>query len=154
MQAGLVTDLPVWISTFLAVGLYAMAAYWVRQTAVIEPLQFVGAALSLAWLSVVPLVPASHELYHQRGNFRRFVGRYAQICYFDCTREIAHVVGHHINVATKLDTGPRAIHSNAKATAAGRSDIACGRRFWRSSWHKPPFISSADGVPLALRWAA
>jgi len=109
MQAGLVTDLPVWISTFLAVGLYAMAAYWVRQTTVIEPLQCAGAALSLAWLSVVPLVPASHELYHQRGNFRRFVGRYAQICYFDCTREIAHVVGHHINVATKLDsdTAPR-----------------------------------------------
>ena len=104
MHAGVVADLPVWISTFLAVGLYVIAAYWVRQTAVIEPLQYVGAALSLAWLSVVPLVPASHELYHQRGNFRRFVGRYAQICYFDCTREIAHVVGHHINVATKLDT--------------------------------------------------
>jgi p-cymene methyl-monooxygenase len=109
MRAGVVSDLPIWMSTFLAIGLYATAAYWVRQTTAIEPLQYVGAALSLAWLSVVPLVPASHELYHQRGNFRRFVGRYAQICYFDCTREIAHVVGHHINVATRLDsdTAPR-----------------------------------------------
>jgi p-cymene monooxygenase len=104
MASGFATDLPVWISTFLAVGLYAMAAHWVRQTGIISPAQYVGAVLSLAWLSVVPLVPASHELYHQRGNFRRFVGRYAQICYFDCTREIAHVVGHHINVATKLDS--------------------------------------------------
>src|SRR5258708_15815570 len=82
MQSGVVTDLPVWISTFLAVGLYAMAAYWVRQSAVIEPLQYFGAALSLAWLSVAPLVPASHELYHQRGNVRRFVGPSPRLCYF------------------------------------------------------------------------
>ena len=37
------------------------------------------------------------------------MGRYAQICYLDCTREIAHVVGHHIHVATTKDgdTAPR-----------------------------------------------
>lgn len=102
-------DLPVWLSTFLAVGLYAVAAVWVARAGAITPLQYVGAVLSLAWLSVVPLVPASHELYHARGKVRRFVGRYAQICYLDCTREIAHVVGHHINVATDkdFDTAPR-----------------------------------------------
>lgn len=109
MKSGFITDLPVWLSTFLAVGLYVAAALWVRHGTVISVGQYLGAALSLGWLSVVPLVPTSHELYHQRGKFRRFVGRYAQICYFDCTREIAHVVGHHINVATKLDadTAPR-----------------------------------------------
>jgi p-cymene methyl-monooxygenase len=109
MKSGFITDLPVWLSTFLAVGLYVAAALWVRHSADISVGQYLGAALSLGWLSVVPLVPTSHELYHQRGKFRRFVGRYAQICYFDCTREIAHVVGHHINVATRLDadTAPR-----------------------------------------------
>jgi p-cymene monooxygenase len=109
MKSGLIADLPVWLSTFLAVGLYVAAALWVRRSGDISAVQYVGAALSLGWLSVVPLVPTSHELYHQRGKFRRFVGRYAQICYFDCTREIAHVVGHHINVATKADadTAPR-----------------------------------------------
>jgi hypothetical protein len=109
MVSGVVTDLPIWLSTFLAVALYVMAADWVRVSADISPAQYIGAALSLAWMSVVPLVPAAHELYHQRGKVRRFVGRYAQICYFDCTREIAHVIGHHINVATKLDfdTAPR-----------------------------------------------
>jgi p-cymene methyl-monooxygenase len=109
MRTGVVADLPVWISTFLAVGLYVMAAVWVSRTPEISGWQYAGAILSLAWLSVVPLVPASHELYHARGKFRRFVGRYAQICYLDCTREIAHVVGHHINVATDrdFDTAPR-----------------------------------------------
>jgi p-cymene monooxygenase len=109
MKDGLLTDLPVWLSTFLAVGLYIVAAFWVRHSVDISALQYIGAALSLGWLSVVPLVPVSHELYHQRGRLRRFVGRYAQVCYFDCTREIAHVVGHHIHVATQLDgdTAPR-----------------------------------------------
>jgi alkane 1-monooxygenase/p-cymene monooxygenase len=65
--------------------------------------QTAGAVLSCAWLSVLPFVPASHELYHQRGALARFVGRYAQVCYLDCTREIAHVVGHHIDVATAAD---------------------------------------------------
>jgi hypothetical protein len=109
MKSGVVTDLPVWISTLLAVGLYVAAALWVGRTTEISWAQYLGAALSLGWLSVVPLVPTSHELYHQRGKLRRFVGRYSQICYLDCTREIAHVVGHHIHVATKQDgdTAPR-----------------------------------------------
>jgi hypothetical protein len=109
MREGFLADLPVWLCSLLAVGLYAMAAMWVGRTAHITVLQYAGAILSLGWLSVVPLVPASHELYHARGKLRRFVGRYVQICYLDCTREIAHVVGHHINVATEkdFDTAPR-----------------------------------------------
>jgi hypothetical protein len=109
MHSGVVSDLPVWLSTFLAVGLYVAAALWAGRTVEISWVQYLGAALSLGWLSVVPLVPTSHELYHQRGKLRRFVGRYSQICYLDCTREIAHVVGHHIHVATKQDgdTAPR-----------------------------------------------
>lgn len=102
-------EIPVWLCTLFAPVLYLVAAYWVATATDITALQYVGAILSLAWMSVVPLVPASHELYHQRGKLRRFVGRYAQVCYLDCTREIAHVVGHHIDVATvkDADTAPR-----------------------------------------------
>ncbi len=109
MRDGFISDLPVWLSTLMAVGLYVVAAWWVARTPDMSVLQAVGAVLSLAWLSVVPLVPASHELYHARGKLRRFIGRYSQVCYLDCTREIAHVVGHHINVATTevSDTAPR-----------------------------------------------
>ena len=103
MRAAWASQAPVWISTLLAPGLYVMAALWVRRTPDIPAWQYLGAGLSCAWLSVVPLIPTSHELYHQRSKLARFVGRYAQICYFDCTREIAHVVGHHIHVASPLD---------------------------------------------------
>src|SRR3546814_14861642 len=62
MKRGLMADLPVWLATILAVGLYFMAAFWVRSAEAITPWQYAGAILSLAWMSVVPLVPASHEL--------------------------------------------------------------------------------------------
>jgi p-cymene monooxygenase len=96
-------DIPVWLCSLMAPGLYVAAAFWIAREAHVSPLQFTGAVLSLAWLSAVPLVPTSHELYHQRGKLRRFVGRYVQVVYLDATREIAHVVGHHIHVATGKD---------------------------------------------------
>lgn len=99
---------PVWICTLLGPTLY-LALAWVVATGGLDGWQMVGALLSVAWLSVLPLVPSSHELYHQRGAISRFVGRYAQVCYLDCTRDIGHVVTHHIHVATERDsdTAPR-----------------------------------------------
>jgi p-cymene methyl-monooxygenase len=96
-------EIPVWMCALGTPVLYLVAAYWVSVTPQISGWQYLGACLSLAWLSVIPLVPATHELYHQRSALKRFVGRYMQVCYLDCSREIAHVVGHHINVASTLD---------------------------------------------------
>ena len=96
-------EIPVWICALASPTLYLVAAWWIGRPPAIPAEQYVGAALSVGWLSVIPLVPATHELYHQRSALKRFVGRYAQVCYLDCSREIAHVVGHHINVASTLD---------------------------------------------------
>jgi len=96
-------EIPVWICALATPVMYLVAARWVGTTPMITGWQYAGAVLSLAWLSTIPLVPATHELYHQRSALKRFVGRYAQVCYLDCSREIAHVVGHHINVASTLD---------------------------------------------------
>lgn len=102
-------DIPVWLCSLLGPVIYLAAAVWVVRHPAATGWQIAGVIASSAWLSVIPLVPATHELYHQRGKLRRFVGRYAQICYLDATREIAHVVGHHIHVATTSDgdTAPR-----------------------------------------------
>ncbi|WP_421838761.1 alkane 1-monooxygenase [Novosphingobium sp.] len=109
MTNRVLADLPAWICSLLGPVIYLAAAVWVARNPGASALDYVGVIGSCAWLSVIPLVPATHELYHQRGKLRRMVGRYAQICYLDCTREIAHVVGHHIHVATTLDgdTAPR-----------------------------------------------
>src|SRR3546814_20243658 len=46
MRRGLLADLPVWLATLLAVGLYFMAAWWVRSADAITPWQYSGAILS------------------------------------------------------------------------------------------------------------
>lgn len=99
---------PVWLCSVLGPTLYVVLA-WVVAHGELTGWQTVGALLSVAWLSVLPLVPATHELYHQRGALARFVGRYGQVCYLDCTRDIGHVVTHHIHVGTERDsdTAPR-----------------------------------------------
>lgn len=128
------TDLPAWFCTIFAVVLYFAAAYWLKTNQDIPTHQYIGVALSLAWLSVIPMVPASHELYHARGKVRRFVGRFSQICYLDCTRDVAHVVGHHLNVGTDKDSDtakrgtslyaftPKAVVESTKEAWATESD--------------------------------
>lgn len=123
MHEGFFADIPVWISSLMGPALYIFAAFWIANAESVTTLQIVGAVLSLAWMSVVPLVPASHELYHARGKLRRFVGRYVQVCYLDATREIAHVVGHHINVASDLD-GDTAKRGTSLYTFTGKAVIS------------------------------
>lgn len=108
MKSKALANIPVWLCTLLGPAMYVAMAWHVAHHDM-TTWQVVGTIMSCSWLSVLPFVPASHELYHQRGAMARFVGRYAQICYLDCTREIAHVVGHHIDVATVADgdTAPR-----------------------------------------------
>lgn len=99
---------PVWLSVAGAIGLYISFALAIA-TQPLNALQLLGGVLSCGWLSAVPLVPAAHELYHQRNPIARSFGRYGHLCILDCTRDIAHAVGHHIDVATYKDgdTAPR-----------------------------------------------
>jgi p-cymene methyl-monooxygenase len=94
---------PIWLSALLGPAMYVGLAWSVAHHD-FSMLQVVGAVLSTAWLSVLPLVPASHELYHARGRIGKTVGRYVQVCFLDPTRMEAHVVGHHIEVGTAGDS--------------------------------------------------
>lgn len=144
--------IPVWLSTILSPSLYFFAAWQIAQGD-LTGWQLAGCALSCAWLGVVPLVPSSHELYHQRSALARFVGHYAQVCYLDCTRDIAHVIGHHIDVATPKDgdtaprgtslyafTGPAIIRSTREAWGAesdalekrGKGRWSIGHRLYKA----------------------
>ncbi|WP_029889161.1 alkane 1-monooxygenase [Polycyclovorans algicola] len=103
-----VANIPIWIC---AIGplLQFFVLAWAVTAHDLTGWQMLGAVLGVAWMGVVPLVPASHELYHMRGALPRFVGHYVQLCYLDCTRDIGHVINHHIDVATvdDGDTAPR-----------------------------------------------
>jgi p-cymene methyl-monooxygenase len=95
-------NIPIWLCSVGPVALYVAFA-WRLSVEDLTGWQLVGGVMSVAWMSVIPLVPAAHELYHMRGTLARVVGRYSHLCILDCTRDIAHVVGHHIDVATTED---------------------------------------------------
>ncbi len=103
--------LPIWASTLLLPVMYFGFAWSVANND-LTGLQMAAGVLGLAWLSVVPGVPATHELYHSRGRLARFVGRYGQIASLDVMRMEVHVVGHHRDVGTAedIDTAARGMN--------------------------------------------
>jgi hypothetical protein len=96
-------NIPIWLCCVGPVCLYFAFAWRVHRSPDMTTMQLIGSALSLGWMGVIPLVPAAHELYHMRSPIARTVGRYGHLCILDCTRDIGHVVGHHIDVATPDD---------------------------------------------------
>jgi p-cymene monooxygenase len=102
MSNATLANLPIWICSIAPVLQFFVLA-WAIGAHDLSGWQMFGAVLGVAWMGVVPLVPASHELYHMRGAFPRAVGHYVQVCYLDCTRDIGHVINHHIDVATEED---------------------------------------------------
>ena len=100
--------LPVWISTLLLPVMYLVFAWSVANND-LTGLEMAAGVMGMAWLSVVPGVPATHELYHSRGRLARFAGRYGQIVFLDAMRMEVHVVGHHRDVGTAedIDTAER-----------------------------------------------
>ncbi|MDB5971899.1 MAG: monooxygenase [Hydrocarboniphaga sp.] len=103
MKNEFVADIPLWVCTVGPILMYWVFAWQVSRGAFPEVSQMIGGVLSLAWTSIVPLAPAAHEMYHKRSVLARTMGRYAQLCQLDPMRDIAHVVGHHIDVATVKD---------------------------------------------------
>ncbi|MGQ0620658.1 MAG: alkane 1-monooxygenase [Panacagrimonas sp.] len=102
MNNATLANIPIWLCAIGPVMLY-LAFAWRLSVEELTPMQIFGGIMSVAWMGVIPLVPAAHELYHMRGFLPRTVGRYSHLCILDCTRDIGHVVGHHIDVATPDD---------------------------------------------------
>jgi p-cymene monooxygenase len=121
-------NIPVWMCTLFGPALYLVCA-WSISRGDLTSWQLVGCILSLGWLSVIPLVPAAHELYHQRGARARFFGQYALVACLDSTRLIAHVVGHHIYVATPKD-GDTATRGTSLYTFTPRAVVVSSKESW------------------------
>ena len=62
---------PIWLSALLGPAIY-LALAWALAHHPLSGVQVGAAVIGTAWMSVLPLIPASHELYHARG---RKIGR-------------------------------------------------------------------------------
>jgi hypothetical protein len=95
-------DVPLLICGLLGLCVYAALAWKIGRGGS-TGFAIAGMVASVGWLSVVPMLPVTHELYHRRNTFRRLLGTYLQVQYTDCTRLFLHLFGHHIHLATSKD---------------------------------------------------
>lgn len=94
---------PVILSSALAFVTFCLLSWRVGEGG-FSPVNLVGAIVSTGWIATVVGIPAFHELFHRRSAFLRKLGLCLQVMYGDATRDIAHVVGHHIDVGTANDS--------------------------------------------------
>jgi fatty acid desaturase len=94
---------PVVMSSFIAFAMFCLLSYRIAQGE-LSGVNTLGAILSTGWVATIVGVPAFHELFHRREAVLRNLGLALQVMYFDPTRDIAHVVGHHIDVGTHSDS--------------------------------------------------
>src|ERR1051325_9061429 len=95
-------DIPVVLCSILGPVVLAVIA-WRGGQGGLSGLEIAGMVASGAWLGVIPIVPATHELYHKRTPWKYALGTYLQVPYLDCTRSTAHMMGHHLFVGTPKD---------------------------------------------------
>ena len=95
-------DVPVVLCSILGPVTMIVVAWKVGQGG-LGTTEILGMIASGAWLALVPIVPAAHELYHKRTPWKYALGTYMQLPYMDCTRSVAHMMGHHIHVGTPKD---------------------------------------------------
>jgi p-cymene methyl-monooxygenase len=141
-------SIPLWLCTVSGPLLVLLLA-WTAAQGHFSGIHWAGAIISTAWMSVIAFVPPSHELYHQRSWLAQVVGTYCQICYLDCTRNVGHTVGHHIDVGTLADSDtavrgktlyeftPKAVMLSTLLSSRIESDALEKRGYGRWSWrHK------------------
>ncbi|MGQ0701026.1 MAG: alkane 1-monooxygenase [Panacagrimonas sp.] len=95
--------IPVIMSCVLAFACFALLG-WQVGSGQLSAFNVVGAVVSTGWIGTIVGIPAFHELFHRRTAYLRYLGLCLQVMYGDPTRDIAHVVGHHIDVGTRKDT--------------------------------------------------
>lgn len=103
MNSRALASIPLWLCT-VSGPLLVLVLAWTAAHGHFSGIDWAGAIISTAWMSVIGYVPPSHELYHQRGWLPQLVGTYGQVVYLDCTRNVGHTVGHHLDVGTVLDS--------------------------------------------------
>ncbi|AKH68094.1 Fatty acid desaturase [Spongiibacter sp. IMCC21906] len=93
---------PVVITSILAASAYFLLSMRVGEGG-LTAFNTIGAVISTGWTATIVGIPAFHEMFHRRDSFLRNFGLCFQVFYMDPTRDIAHVVGHHIDVGTNKD---------------------------------------------------
>lgn len=93
---------PVVLSCLLWGASFVLLA-WQAGSGELSTTNLIGAILSTGWIGTIVGLPAYHELLHRRDPLIRNFALLMQVFLIDGTRDIGHVVAHHIHVGTPKD---------------------------------------------------
>lgn len=94
--------IPVYLSVGLGFVLMGSLA-WVAGQGTESAFNMAGGMLSTLWIVMLPVMPAIHELMHQRSLLGRYMGRIGGALFMDPMRDVCHLAIHHIYVGQKED---------------------------------------------------
>jgi fatty acid desaturase len=95
-------DLPVALGAVLGFVVVVVVAWRAGQGG-LSPFEVAGMIVTGGWLTVLVMVPTTHELYHKRTPWKLRLGLLSQLVYLDYMRSAPHVLGHHLHVGTPRD---------------------------------------------------
>lgn len=140
-------DLTQYLHVVLMVAVYVFFILSVREGRIdlTSMAQMIGCIASIGWLSGVPTTPVAHELLHRRHWFPRRMAQLLCTSFGDPNRDIAHVITHHIELNTPLDSDTayrgQTIYSFAVTATLGsyrdalKGEAKALRRQGKSPWN-------------------
>jgi toluene methyl-monooxygenase len=103
-----IADFPLYLHVPLMFVLYGAYAWRINEgfsepTTLLTVLAYAGCVISATFMGADPNVPISHELWHRKGAFSRFLGFVGGLFWGNPMRDLPHVHVHHIHVGTPRD---------------------------------------------------
>ena len=102
---------PLLANVILYFQVVPVAARWVEfawrighANAGLAPLDYLGAAVSVAFMTALGGLPAAHEMFHSNSALGKFVGSVLGTIFASGYSSLAHVHVHHIDTDTPDDT--------------------------------------------------
>ena len=125
-------DVPVALGAVLGFVVVSLVAWRAGQGG-LSSFEIAGMIVTGGWLTVLVMVPTTHELYHKRTPWKYSLGLASQLVYLDYMRSAPHVLGHHFHVGTPKDHDT-ALRGESMYGFVVRVSLANFREAWE--WEK------------------
>jgi toluene methyl-monooxygenase len=103
-----IANLSLYLHVPLTILLYVAFAWRLKEgfnepTTFMTVLAYAGCVASASFMGNIPNVPISHELWHRKNSFEKFLGFVGGVFWGNPMRDLPHLYIHHLHVGTPKD---------------------------------------------------